>query len=289
MGKMPMPLERTASVLSTMSGGDWLIDRAEADAVLRRLLASEARSGGAVGEISEPAQPFVAALLAGRLAGRVWVVCPDVRRQEDFATEMAAWCQRVRLFPELEMPAGDALPDPETASERLELLRALSRSGGREVVVIHKAQWDSHVPAKSLLAKEVFALKAKQQIEIGKVVARLEKAGYEQAPQVTARGQFAKRGGIVDVFSWQAPRPFRVEWFDEEIESLREFDLDTQGSVGSVPCIEILVAKRGVEEATLRDFREDQDAVLEVEPDAEPEGIFLGSGSLPDQTVAIPF
>jgi len=272
-----------------MSISTWLIDRAEADDGLRRLLDSEARGGGAVGEIAEPAQPFVAALLAGRLSGRVWVVCPDVRRQEDFATEMAAWCPRVRLFPELEMPAGDALPDPETASERLELLRSISRPSGGEVVVIHKAQWESRVPAKSVLTRDIFALKTKQQIGIGLVVERLEKAGYEPAPQVNARGQFAKRGGILDVFSWQAPRPFRVEWFDEEIESLREFDLDTQGSVGTVGAIEILVAKRGVDEAVLRDFREEGDAVIEVEPDGPPEGIFLGSGSLPDQAATTPF
>ena len=253
-----------------MSGGNWLIDRAGADGGLRRLLDS-----GGIGEISEPAQPFVAALLAGRFTGRVWVVCPDVRRQEDFATEMAGWCPRVRLFPELEMPSGDALPDPETASERLELLRALSQPGGSEVVVIHRAQWDSHVPAKNVLAREIFALKTKQEIGIERVVARLEKAGYEPAPQVTARGQFARRGGILDVFSWQAPRPFRVEWLDLEIESLREFDLDTQGSVGAVGIIEILVAKRGLEEGTLRDFRDEGDAVSDVEPDEPPEGIFL--------------
>ena len=272
-----------------MSGGDWLLDRADADVGLGRLLDSAARAGWAIGEISEPAQPFVAALLAGRFSGRVWIVCPDVRCQEDFATEMAAWCPRVRLFPELEMPAGDALPDPETASERLELLRALLRPGGSEVVVIHKAQWESHVPTKSVLAKEVFVLKTNQEIGIERVVARLEKAGYEPAPQVTARGQFARRGGILDVFSWQAPRPFRVEWLDEEIESLREFELDTQGSVEAVGAVEILVMKRGSEEAALRNFRDAGDAVIDVEPDEPPEGIFLGSGSLPDQAATIPF
>ena len=71
--------------------------------------------GRVVPDISESAQAFVAALVVRKMSGRVWVVCPDVRRQEDFASEMAAWCGRVRLFPELEIPAGDALPDPETA------------------------------------------------------------------------------------------------------------------------------------------------------------------------------
>ena len=270
-------------------GVNWLIERADSDDAIRELLDSEAQAGGAFCEVSEEAQPFVAALVAGRTSGRVWVVCPDVRRQEDFATEMSAWCPRVRLFPELEMPAGDALPDPETASERLELLRALSRSGGSEVVVIHKAQWDSHVPAKNVLVRDVFILKVKQETGIGSVVGRLVKAGYEEAPQVTARGQFARRGGILDVFSWQAPRPFRIEWFDETIDSLREFDLDTQGSVGAVDVIEILVAKKGAEESTLRDFRDAADPVVEVDPVDPPEGIFLGSGSLPEKTTSVPF
>ena len=270
-------------------GANWLMERADSDDAIRELLDSEAQAGGAFCEVSEEAQPFVAALVAGRMSGRVWIVCPDVRRQEDFATEMSAWCPRVRLFPELEMPAGDALPDPETASERLELLRALSRSGGHEVVVIHKAQWDSHVPAKNVLARDVFVLKVKQETGIGSVVGRLVKAGYEEAPQVTARGQFARRGGILDVFSWQAPRPFRIEWFDETIDSLREFDLDTQGSVGAVDAIEILVAKKGAEESTLRDFRDAADSVIEVEPVEPPEGIFLGSGSVTEKTTSVPF
>lgn len=268
---------------------EWLLDRASQDADLARLLQDEARPGGAIGEILEAAQPFVAALLVRRFSGRVWMVCPDVRRQEDFATEMAAWCPRIRLFPELEIPAGDALPDPETASERLELLRSLAQDGGDEVVVIHRAQWESHVPERKLLVREVFRLNKGQEIEIGQVVARLLKAGYEQAPQVSARGQFARRGGILDVFSWQAPRPFRVEWFDLEIESLREFDLDTQGSVGAVEGIEIFVAKRGVESGVLRDFRGAGDLVINVDPAEPEEGIFLGSGSPSDRSRPVPF
>ncbi len=283
-GPVPAGREGASGGLSS----DWLVSRADGDEALRALWAAEARAGGALGEISEPAQPFVAAVVARRFSGRVWVVCPDVRRQEDFATELAAWCPGVRLFPELEVPAGDALPDPETASERLELLRQLARGGGEAVVVIHRAQWESSVPARKVLAREVFGLERGQQLEIGELTARLVKAGYEQAPQVTARGQFARRGGIVDVFSWQAPRPFRIEWFDLEIESLREFDLDTQASTGAVESVEILVAKRGDGEGTLRDFRDEGDLVIEVDPDPPQEGVFLGSGSLPER-LTVPF
>ncbi len=256
------------------TGANWLLERAEADAGIRRML--ECRPGDMLGGIAGPAQPFVAALLLRRLPGRVWVVCPDVRRQEDFAPELAAWSPRVRLFPELEIPSGDALPDPETASERLELLRALARVGGDEVIVIHAAQWEAQVPAPETFLRGAFTLRKGQNIPMEEVTERLAQAGYERSPQVTARGQFAKRGGILDVFSWQASRPHRAEWFDREIDSLREFDLDSQGSVAIVESVEILVTPGTG--ATLRAFFQQADAVIEVDPEAPGEGIHLGSG-----------
>ena len=241
---------------------------------------SEAVVGRVVPEIAEPAQAFVAALIAGKIPGRVWIVCADVRRQEDFASEMAAWCGRVRLFPELEIPAGDALPDSETASERLELLRVLSRGGGDEVIVIHGGQWEAPVPSRAGLCCGVFRLVQGQQIGIEEVIGHLVKAGYEHGPQVTGRGQFARRGGIVDVFSWQQPRPVRIEWFDLEIESLREFDVDTQGSVGTVPGCEILVVRAGPGEGTLREFVGGDDVVIDVEPAEIADGTVICSGSV---------
>ncbi|HET9523143.1 MAG TPA: hypothetical protein VFO90_02865, partial [Terrimicrobiaceae bacterium] len=75
-------------------------------------------------EVAEAAQPFVAALVV-RAAGasRVWIVCSEVRTQEDFAAELMAWLPEARLLPELETPLGhELLPDPETTAERLEIL-----------------------------------------------------------------------------------------------------------------------------------------------------------------------
>ena len=274
-----------------MKDASWFLERAGAAPAIRKMLEAQSRPDGIAGEISEAAQPFVAALLLRRMAGRAWVVCPDVRRQEDFARELAAWCPRVKLFPGLELPAGDALPDPETASERLEVLGLLARPKGDEVVVLHEAQWDSPVPSPSSLSRGTLRLGLGRSIPIEEVAAGLLKAGYEQAPQVVARGQFARRGGILDVFSWQAPRPVRIEWFDLEIDSLREFDIDTQGSISTVGEVEILIARTAREEAVLRDYRARGDLLILVDPEGEPGGLFLGSGIPADAVPAgtVPF
>ena len=261
-----------------MSAAGWLLDLVESDPGVRRLIGSQCRPGGAIGEIDEAAQPFVAALMLRRIPGRVWIVCPDVRRQEDFAAELAAWHPGVRLFPELEIPAGDALPDPETASERLELLGQLAAGSAGGPIVINAAQWSSSVPAPASLARGTFRVLKGRKIPPEEVVATLERAGYERAPQVTARGQFAKRGGILDVFSWQAARPHRIEWFDVEADSIREFDLDSQGSVGACESAEILLSETGSGNATLREYFGGADTVISVDPEAEAEGIFLGAG-----------
>ena len=235
-----------------------------------------APSRGVMFGIAEAAQPFVAALLLRRLAGRVWLVCRDLKSQEEFAAELAAWCPRVRLFPDLEIPSEEALPDAETESERLDLLRSLANKGD-EVVVIHAAQWDSPAPAKSTVTRELFELALKQKIAIEEIEQRLEKAGYVDAPTVTARGQFARRGGILDVFSWQQARPVRLEWFDVEIDSMREFDIDTQGSVAAIERVEIFTGKADASTGTLRDYFKKSDTVLEIEPEEGFEGPGLSS------------
>ena len=57
-------------------------------------------------------------------------------------------------------------------------------------------------------------------------LARLGKAGYTREAQVQGRGQFSVRGAVIDIFSWDARRPLRTEWEDDELISLREFDVD---------------------------------------------------------------
>lgn len=222
------------------------------------------------GDVDEAAAAFVTGWMLRAAADRTWVVCRDVRHQEDFAAELAVWSPGVRLFPELERPAGDVLPDPETASERLEILRHLAGGSDNLVVVIHAGQWEEEVPSLGGLKKSVLRLQAGMRLAPDEVTAKLVAAGYESAPQVTARGQFARRGGIMDVFSWQAARPVRLDWFDDTLDSLREFDVDSQAGIGPLEAAELLAADARRPDSRLADFRRPTDRIIDWEaPPAE--------------------
>ncbi|MFL6554242.1 MAG: transcription-repair coupling factor, partial [Chthoniobacterales bacterium] len=109
-------------------------------------------------------------------------------------------------------------------------------------------------------------------------------SGYERVSQVTTRGQFAVRGGIVDLYSWQTSLPFRLEFFGDQIESLREFDVDTQTSVRDLRSIDILLNQGAAvssppgrsgdrpsliedQSGNVRDYVRERDLIIDVEPD----------------------
>ena len=164
-----------------------------------------------LGDISEQAWPFVAAVMARSLAGKhpIWFVCRDVRTQEEFASELGAWINQAILFPDLEIPsAGLGLPDPERASERLALLGRLA-SGECVAPVITASQWEELVPSRADLTGRVVSLSKGWKGSPGKLVVELEEGGYERVAQVTRRGEFVLRGGILDFYSWQQELPWR--------------------------------------------------------------------------------
>ena len=96
---------------------------------------------------------------------------------------------------------------------------------------------------------------------------RLGAAGYQRVSQVNTRGQFAVRGGIVDLYSWQSQLPIRIEFFGDDVESLREFDIDTQTSVRDLATVEILLGTPDEQAGVVRDYIGKEDLIAEIEPD----------------------
>ena len=219
-----------------------------------------------LGDISEQAWPFLAAVLARSLAQNrpIWFVCRDVRAQEEFASELGAWITQAALFPDLEIPsAGLGLPDPERASERLAVLGRLAH-GECLAPVITISQWEELVPSSSDLSASLVKLPKEWKGSPGKVVVQLEDGGYERVAQVTRRGEFSLRGGILDLFSWQQEMPCRLEFDEEGIASIREFDLDTQTSVGEVESCALQLGDTDRATVPLKQYLKPDDLVVEI-------------------------
>lgn len=233
------------------------------------------------GEVAEAAQPFLAALIA-RTAGKrhVWMVCPDVRTQENFAAELSAWLSDARPLPELEAPvAGDVLPDPETLAERLEILGLLARRQSIGPLVIHAGQWNQAVPSASALAGSLLSLARGDTVNLHEAGEKLASSGYERVAQVATRGHFAIRGGIMDVFSWQSSLPVRIELDDEVVDSIRNFDPDSQISIGESNGCEIFAGKLDAKLVPLRSYVRSEDWVIDLADGEERPDYRISSGN----------
>ena len=216
-------------------------------------------------DVAEAAQPFVVACLARAVREqRVWVVCPDVRRQEEFASELAAWLPAARLLPEWEAFAEEVLRDPETVAERLEILGLLARDRPIGPLVVHSAQWDQNVPAASALTGSLFSLAKGDTLILTDAAEVLANSAYERVSQVATRGQFSIRGGIMDVFSWQAALPVRIELDDLTVASIRNFDPDSQVSIKEADSCEIFAGKLEAQQTPLRNYLRNRDLLIDL-------------------------
>ena len=220
--------------------------------------------------VTDSAQPFLVAALARQVHKTIWVVCPNVRAQEHFYETLLNWVPTAQFLPEAEFAAVEnVLPDPELAAERLALLLRIEQSDTRQLVVATRASLDQIAPKPGSLRSVSMTLSRGKSAGMEQIIERFTAAGYVRVPQVTTRGQFAVRGGIVDIYSWQAQLPLRVEFFGDDIESLREFDIDTQTSVRETAAAEILLSPAEEQIATVRDYIGADHLQIDIEPNED--------------------
>src|SRR5437763_6184286 len=134
------------------------------------------------------------------------------------------------------------------------------------IIVTTRAALAHPAPKRGAIKSATLDLRRGADFTMNSLLTALVNGHYERVAQVTTRGQFAIRGGIVDVFSWQATLPLRIEFFADEVESLREFDLNTQTAVRTCNRAQILIGN--VEELTsrARDYIDRGDLIVRVEP-----------------------
>jgi transcription-repair coupling factor (superfamily II helicase) len=288
-----------------------LLERVAASEPIARKLEAIQRAQWPVrfSHVIQPAQPFLAAVIANsyddlRVDKRqpadstIWVLCPSVHSQEVFYESLLNWQPDALFLPEAELTGIETvLPDSEIAAERLALFLQIDRDPGPRIIVATRAGLDQTAPKRGSLESAVVQLRRGVITKMEEFLEGLAASGYERAPQVTTRGQFAVRGGIVDLYSWHAPSPFRLEFFGDQIESLREFDIDTQTSLRDLRSIDILLNQGAAafqppgrsgdrsclvdnHSGLVRDYVREKDLVVDVEP-AEESRVLGSAGASP--------
>src|SRR3954470_20547831 len=191
------------------------------------------------------AKSFLAAALAIAANERLVWVARDSEIADRVAEELQARLGDPNAVVTLE-------PRTSLAYERSELIRdesaarvaalATWQSGVPRVLVASVQALFQHTLAPSELPAQPVALKTRQRINQERVLRELIARGYGATREVGGRGEFARRGGIVDVFPAGQPLPVRIEWFGDEIESLRSFDPATQRGLKAVDEVRLLPA-----------------------------------------------
>jgi transcription-repair coupling factor (superfamily II helicase) len=181
---------------------------------------------------------------------------------------METWGVNALILPDPPMENGEGtIADPESAAEWFAVLEILARAESF-VVICGSEAFSAKAPSPDALRSSRTALKPGTPLDPAALAKSLADHGYERVPTVGARGQFAVRGGIVDLFAWQAARPLRLEFFDNDLESLREFDLDSQASTTRLLEAELPLAEPA-SEATVGDYRRPGDLLASIGAEIE--------------------
>jgi transcription-repair coupling factor (superfamily II helicase) len=203
----------------------------------------------ALHETTSSARPYLLAALHSVLRGQIVVVVPTTDVAERTFTDLTYYlggeaAQSVALLRARDETVG-ALDSPSERSARMTLLADLC-ARKPQVVVAPVAALRQHVIPRRVFEDAAFTLRVNESAGWDAAIERLYRLGYTRVDVVSAAGEYAVRGGILDVFPATAERPLRIEFFGDDVDSIRPFDLQSQRSEGSLdaftvtPWLEIL-------------------------------------------------
>jgi transcription-repair coupling factor (superfamily II helicase) len=179
-----------------------------------------------------------------------------VARLEDELRFFAGPGLPILTFPDYEtLPYDQFSPHPDIISQRLRVLSRLPAMGPG-LVITDLATSLQRLPPRSFIDGHALSLAVGEVLDLEQFRLRLTAAGYASVPQVAAPGEFAIRGSLFDVFPMGSDAPLRIDLFDEQIDSIRSFDPDTQRSSERLERLDLLPAREfGLSPESIRDFR----------------------------------
>ncbi|MCM3786496.1 transcription-repair coupling factor [Neobacillus mesonae] len=162
---------------------------------------------------------------------------------------------QVLLYPANELIAAEAaISSPETLAQRIEVLLKCA-AGFRGIVVIPLSGARRYLPAPNVIANAEITLKQSGTIELEHFLKSMVELGYERVERVESKGEMSVRGGIIDFFPLTSDLAYRIELFDDEIDSIRTFDpvdqrsIERKEQVTITPCKELIASQERMEQA----------------------------------------
>ncbi|MGI9203009.1 MAG: transcription-repair coupling factor [Woeseiaceae bacterium] len=242
-----------------------LLDSAIAEQLFDHTL-TEASLGRLIGASSA----LAAVELAAASAVPLIVIADDPRHADQLEAEIR-WFggpgTPVQHFVEWEtLPYDSFSPHQDIVSQRLKVLASLGRLENG-IVVISGPALLQRLPPVDYVAARTLELRTGQTLDRQSFIESLGACGYLRVPQVSEHGEFAVRGSLLDVYPMGSNQPLRIDFFDNELESIRYFNADTQMSGASVSTISILPAREiPLDTADVRYFRHQYRERFEGQP-----------------------
>lgn len=224
-----------------------------------------------LGQLTGAACAVECAEIIERHAGLVVLIAPDMQSALRLRDEIQQFTnQHVTTLPDWEtLPYDSFSPHQEIISTRLSTLYQLPNMT-RGVLILPVNTLMQRVCPHSFLHGHALVLKKGQSLSRDKLRSQLEQAGYRSVDQVMEHGEYATRGALLDLFPMGSEEPYRIDFFDDEIDSLRLFDVDTQRTLNEVPHINLLPAHEfPTDKAAIELFRSQWREQFEVRRDAE--------------------
>ena len=223
-------------------------------------LPASASSPGRWGRLYGCSTGLVISQAAVRHDGPVIVITadmPSAERLEDEVRFFTADDTRILTFPDREtLPYDNFSPHQDIVSQRLDTLYRLpSLHDG--ILLVPVATVMCRLPPHHYLDGDCLILDRGQKLEIESFRLRLEQSGYRYVAQVMEHGEFSVRGGLIDLFPMGSNYPLRIDLFDEEIDSIRTFDPETQRSDKNIDSFRLIAAREfPLHETAITRFRQ---------------------------------
>lgn len=193
-----------------------------------------AKKPAAVEGVPHSSFPLIVSALYYSLNKQIIAVTPDAQTLRDLRIDLSCFIEDSKIFT---LPPWETLPydfvSPPESIERERVTALYRMIGGTPAVIAASAESIARrVPSKEFLLKRGLVLDAGDDYSFDDVIETFAKYGYTREPRVESYGHFSVKGGIIDIYLPSIENPVRLDFFGDALESIREFDIDSQTSVG---------------------------------------------------------